>query len=397
MSSDSSLEQDWRDIAERFLGCGAELAPLLLSPGDPAQRADACQTIMSLLGCGYLNAFLTDPYHPRFTPIFNEGSNGAAPNGDTVYGYASLADDGVYRIAGNRGTSRQCVLVLGSALFTMTDTLERMNDHIDIDDIPRSADGEFEFILSARRPDGYAGHWEALPPRAGAVVVRHIACDWLREQDAVLTIECLNRPVQLPRASVQEIMRRFDLVAPYPRRYVTPWQRWLLDMRAKGIVNRLRLNAMEETGGGLIHQAYYEGLFEVDADEVLILQTEIPQRAFYWSVLLTDELYRTIGYMDRQSTLNDVQARLDADGRFRAVISATDPGVPNWLDTGGYTSGSIQGRWNKCSGSPLPEIKRVALADLRRHLPPDTPHVTPAEREAILRQRLRGGQRRRRW
>jgi hypothetical protein len=45
----------------------------------------------------------------------------------------------------------------------------------------------------------------------------------------------------------------------------------------------------------------------------------------------------------------------------------------------------------------VPQITRVPLASLRDHLPPDTPHISPAEREILLRQRLRGGQRRRRW
>ena len=31
--------------------------------------------------------------------------------------------------------------------------------------------------------------------------------------------------------------------------------------------------------------------------------------------------------------------QLDSEGVFRAVISHTDPGVPNWLDTAGHTQG----------------------------------------------------------
>jgi len=79
------------------------------------------------------------------------------------------------------------------------------------------------------------------------------------------------------------------------------------------------------------------------------------------------------------------------------VISFKDPGVPNWLDTGGYLYGGIQGRWNKADSCPMPATKKVKLADLRKHLPADTPTVTAAERDASLRDRRMGAQFRRRW
>ena len=51
----------------------------------------------------------------------------------------------------------------------------------------------------------------------------------------------------------------------------------------------------------------------------------------------------------------------------------------------------------QAAGSPMPVIKRVRLAELRNHLPTDTPVVTPKERVEQLRARVRAAQRRRRW
>ncbi len=90
-------------------------------------------------------------------------------------------------------------------------------------------------------------------------------------------------------------------------------------------------------------------------------------------------------------------ATLSSDGKFRAVIALEDPGVPNWLDPAGYTEGGIYGRWYDCDSEPLPTLKRVKLAELRDHLPADTPVVTPEERAEELRVRVRACQRRRRW
>src|SRR3546814_12449235 len=65
----------------------------------------------------------------------------------------------------------------------------------------------------------------------------------------------------------------------------------------------------------------------------LISEVRIPDQVSYWSLILTNELYETTDWYNNQSSLNDVQAVVDSDGVFRAVISARDPGVHNWLDT----------------------------------------------------------------
>src|ERR1700677_4143603 len=84
-------------------------------------------------------------------------------------------------------------------------------------------------------------------------------------------------------------------------------------------------------------------------------------------------------------------------GWFCSVVSARDPGLPNWLDTSGYPSGAIQGRWFDASSAPTPEVKRLKLVDVRSALPADTPRVTPAERDAALRERRINAQMRVIW
>jgi len=108
-------------------------------------------------------------------------------------------------------------------------------------------------------------------------------------------------------------------------------------------------------------------------------------------------LWNSVDWMNRQSSLNGGQARIDSDGRFRAVIALEDPGVPNWLDPGGNSEGAIMLRWTEASSGPEPVLRLVDLADLRSELPPDTPSVSPDEREGQLRARRRSVQWRRRW
>ncbi len=149
--------------------------------------------------------------------------------------------------------------------------------------------------------------------------------------------------------------------------------------------------------GGLKTQAYYDGIHEITDDEALILETELPAKVRYWQALVADDRFCTVDWVNRQSSLNDLQAHIDSDGKFRAVISRLDPGVPNWLDKADYPWGIIQMRWNRASDHPDPTMIKVPFADVRKHLPADTPVVTPEERRENLRLRREGAQLRRIW
>jgi hypothetical protein len=87
--------------------------------------------------------------------------------------------------------------------------------------------------------------------------------------------------------------------------------------------------------------------------------------------------------------VNGHQVRLDADGKVRLVLSRADPGVPNWLDPVDNPAGLAQWRWYLTGGMPTPVVHKVPFAELRSHLPADTPVVTPAERQAAIAARRR--------
>ena len=129
----------------------------------------------------------------------------------------------------------------------------------------------------------------------------------------------------------------------------------------------------------------------------LVLETELPETVRYWNVQLSDMLWNSVNWMNHQSSLNGAQAVVDGDGKFRAVISAEDPGVANWLDTGGLREGSMMLRWNGASSGPEPALRAVPLADLKQALTADTVFVTPEQRQEQLRERRRAVQFRRRW
>ena len=254
--------------------------------------------------------------------------------------------------------------------------------------------GELEVILSAERPAGHTGDWLPIPREADSLVLRYRSVDWVNERDPQLSIECLD-PVPLkPRFSAEEIIRRLPEMAKLPSRYNKAFYPMQNEVKEEVGVNVFVHRKYE---AGLSRQIYWPAVFELDDGEALIIETEMPKQSIYWNIQLNDEVFNAIEYVYRLSSLNASTAKLSSDGKLRAVVALEDPGVPNWLDPAGFKEGTIYGRWYECDSNPMPIIRRVPLADLRSHLPADTPTVSPAERAELLRARVRAAQRRRRW
>ena len=144
-------------------------------------------------------------------------------------------------------------------------------------------------------------------------------------------------------------------------------------------------------------QAYYDGIYEIDDDEALDRRVPRTGRCHYWQILVADDRFSTVDWVNRQSSLNDVQARIDPDGWFRGVVSKQDPGVHNWLDKADWPWGILQARFYRADEYPEATVTKVPVAEVLEHLPAGTPVLTPEERVAQLRHRRTGAQFRRIW
>jgi hypothetical protein len=353
---------------------------------------------LSILACGYLCRVYTDASRPVFMPLWNYACNQGGPDPDYVYSTTEVEADGVYRISGYRGTTR-FVEITQQAFDMMSpshmDGGARLNVTHDLDDLEVDGDGYFDVVLSAERPDGHRGDWWPLDPAARRLLMRKCSCDWNRELDARVAIDRLDDGGA--DMSPEEIARRFSDMAAWIEGMIEFDMQLVRFYRDHHGINVLLRSTKIDEMGGLPQQAYYDGIHEIDDDEALIVETALPERFRYWQILVADDRFCTVDWVNRQSSLNDVQARLDSDGRFRGVISRRDPGVPNWLDKADHPWGIIQMRLNRASDFPEATVTKVPVAEVREHLPADTPVVTPAAREEQLRTRREGAQLRRIW
>ncbi|MDE2405239.1 MAG: DUF1214 domain-containing protein [Sphingomonadales bacterium] len=365
-------------------------------PDDPAYKADVYRQIMMQMSYGYFAFFHATAEHPDWAPLWNPVYT-LQPNPDDIYLYCPISSDYSYRISGNRGTVKMVTFTTQLSLSGMpwdNDLTGEYYNDIDSGDLQVEPDGSFELILGTERPAGYSGNWLTIKPGARVLMTRYRSYDWVNEIDPRMSIECLSPVGPKPRLSEAEILERIDHMVRMPERCQA-----LFYAMQNGIRDRVGVNVFEpvKLGGSFTRQVYLPAVFEFAPDEALIVETELPEQRRYWNFQLNDPYFNAIEYVYRLSSTNGHFAKLSSDGRFRAVIALTDPGVPNWLDPAGYTEGTIYGRWYDCSSEPTPTLKRVKLAELRDHMPADTPVVTPEARAEELRTRVRACQRRRRW
>jgi len=139
----------------------------------------------------------------------------------------------------------------------------------------------------------------------------------------------------------------------------------------------------------LANQLQSNGYFQLADDEALVLTID-PASAGFFTVPVYNDWTITDDYWNEQTSLTNDQAVPNGDGTYTMVVSLTDPGVANWVSTGGLNQGLISMRFqNLDPDSPdLPSVQSevVKLADL----PGDLPAVTPEERIAQLDARLAG-------
>lgn len=389
--------EKWNRYVELLKPAG-ELIAKTWAPNDPQVQADLCRQLAMNISQGYFLYCQSTPQHPDWAPFENSVFM-LQPNPDAVYYYAPVSGHGTYRICGERGNAPVVGFATGKVMLGMGLPPGPGYGNFDVDDLELETDGSFEVIFSTERPAGHTGNWLHLHPEARFILLRQFSYDWGRERDVRLAIERLDSPPLKPQLTPEDIDRQLrELFGTYVDCLTRTALGAVDRVRAGGFVNKMHLHDFQELGNGQDWpQAYFECVYDIAPDEALILETDLPQKRHYWNVQVIDGLWNQVELVYRNSSLNGHQAVVDADGKFRAVLSLQDPGVANWLDTGGNTYGMLIGRWYRCSSHPTPSLKKVKLEDLRQHLPASTPAFSAAQRAEQLRQRRIGAQLRRRW
>ena len=333
---------------------------------------------------GPRTAYPTFFSHLIFTPVeYNWG----APSPDFRYHWTKIDGARGYRIWGNRGLTPWLHIQAQRGWWGDPDQVNLGS--WDVDHFERAADGGFEIIAS---PDPHAGNWMQLDRNVHNIclLVRDIWDDWNVERGATVHIEPLEvLPADTLTLTEAEIAERLRGIAYQTTFSLKTWMRMIEEVEAAVGMNRFWLPTEDVTKiGGNPMAGYVKMLYDIEPDEAVVLETGIPN-VRHWSLQLADFFFQTTDYRFHRSSLNNKQAVIDPDGKVRIVLSARDPGVPNWVDTSGFLQGFAQWRWYLSDCFPVPETRLAKVSQVRGLLHPSTATVTPEQRKRELDERRR--------
>lgn len=373
--------QAWDQFCDSVRRTGSKI----LSPGLPAtdlDRSTGHRHLLAMLGAG-INQLLATPgaSDPRLGPPWRTDAYKYGHDcADALYRSASVDGGSLYRVSGLAGSAR--------FLSFQTEGPEGTVDTRRSDELTTGADGRFEIWLSPH-PQPHKGDWLRTNDQSDQLFVRQFFSDWENEVPAVMTIERLGdnpgtalaphpgRPEHVA-AQFTALARWFDDITEY---YIAR------EIRDRGQLRNAFMPPRDTTAaGGDRDNIMAHGHYDIKPGQALLIEVE-PAKARYWSLMLANPWRESLDYAIRQTSLNDHQAVLDSDGWFRAVVAHTDPGVPNWLDTMGHTSGVPVFRWVLAGRAPQAQVTVIAHAAIRDHLPAGTPTVPPAQRAAVIARR----------
>lgn len=362
---------------------------------DPSMRQEYHRHVLMILAQAYTEIFSTRVENPDWMPHTGPLYPWGAPNQDANYAFAPIDPNGVYRVTGTKGTETVATIMYRKGGANTGQIHGAPVGEIDLRKVKTDADGRFSFLCSQTRPEGYDGEWYAIPPVITGFLLRHFILG-PEQVEGTTTIERLDRAPMPTAPDEAETARLAGVLASFVAKNNEFMLTQVQGLRDRGFVHAFDGDHFPEAGG-IPEQIYFQTLFELEEDEALILESELPRSVYYWGCQLFDALYSGIDYVFHQSALNCRDAVIDADGKVRFVVSIRDPGVANWLDTAGWKSGGIMWRWHTASSFPKPSVRKVKLAEVAGLLPADTRRISEAERIEQRGERIRYFQSRRRW
>jgi hypothetical protein len=301
---------------------------------------------------------------PSFFDMNTESRFVGGPNPDGAYRLGMVDGRRRYRVSGTRGTSAYLGLqvLAGTGLAP-----RRMAAHVADHDLELDADGRFGLVLSATAPDGaeLAGdRWLPVPEDASAIVVREYYADRAAEVPAELSIEPLDPAGPPPRPDDESLAEQLTAFAWTIAKLATLHRTIRADLldRPNELVaaEAAELGAAETSPDNL----YLLGSFRLGPDEALVIDL-VPPATRFWAITVENVWHECLEPRRRPSSITGAAAAADDDGHVRFVLAERDPGVPNWLDTGGRHRGWVILRWIDRPEAPALTTAVVPVASLR--------------------------------
>jgi hypothetical protein len=426
-ASATELRAAWNDLIDGLNRARDAIdSPDLHAPPETGRGlAEGYRYLLGFTFGAIERAFCEDPDFPYFRRAIQPVDKATIDNADALYLSASIDGDRSYRVRGALVGNKAPQYVIFEAhtayagdsgsLAELSPTARAITGSLDSADLVVADDGQFEILVAPQRPADYTGNYIASrlaeDKLARFLIVRILFHDWENEMSPDLQIVQVRQegahppPIDIAGAAMR--MRRVGEIVENQMKFWNEFYDIVLEahgdrdgdgrtfMPRNGLNDPARANLA--TGGGQCTNVYSGGMFDLDPDEALLIEIDVPVAPSYTGFHLGNLWGESLDYANHATSLNGFQAEPDPDGMTRYVVAHTDTGVPNWLDTTGHQQGFMTLRWTYPeSPDELPKVNvsKLPLTDVREHLPAATRVVSAEERKEQIRIRQEHVQRR---
>ncbi|MDE0652488.1 MAG: hypothetical protein OXI26_02400 [bacterium] len=359
--------ESWNEFCDALKAAGAALT-FPGTPRDPFNQAEGYRYLSRLARAG-LMAFVehADAAAPVLHRVVDETTKMGADNPDNFYLTAALDGGYDYKITGRRNTIAYLSFGTQSGHYGQGGGLPPTG-YIESDEIQMDGDGCFELVVSATPSDG---NWLPMTAETGALVVRQTFGDRDTETPAELTIERINRGPEGRRAShltaraLDEGLRKAGaLVAGAPLLFT----KWARDFQKHSNELPMFDPKVSLAAGGDPNITYYHSHWAIAPDEALLIEVTPPE-CEHWNFQLNNYWMESLDYRHFRIHTNKHLAHCEDDGSVRLIVAHRDPGLPNWIETAGHTSGTMCFRWVRAKEHPQPRTRLVKQDSLPEPAP----------------------------
>jgi hypothetical protein len=402
---DEILQSAWHDFCVQLEDAG-RLVFKDVNPVIGVQRADGFRYLTQNLSQAFDLALETKDtkfpiIHPFCGPSRGLGSN----NADAIYLQAWIDGESVYKITGQKGTARFWNITVqgerpeAGALHEPFGDTPRAN--ILGDELVTEWDGSFVLYIGGERQ---GPNWLPTSPDSRKLFCRQYFDRW-DEEAGSYRIERVGMMSPPDPATPERIVEAMRWAGRFVHDVVDYWPDYLWNTRV--LCNPEAINQFD---GGSYHGArspesswqhptelrrgrlLTQMRWALEAGQALVVEFDHVES--FWMITNEAIFGNSMDYRYRPVSYTPSRTAVDADGRIRLILTDSDPGYHNWVDTMGYRAGVLSFR--NVLDPRLPELKTTLMpsADLGGFLPPATRRVTAEERTAQLLERFHANHRR---
>ena len=346
----------WEDFCDRLKNAGK--AVLDASPDDDLDRAEGLR-YLSRLTSTFLGNATSDPM-PARTSLRPMGAKIGLDNPDYVYFNVPLSHRHKYIVRGHMGDAHLIGFGTFSGGLGTKEGLIR-DGYLESSELELGPDGHFEIHLGPEKSEN--PNWLPMKEKTNSIQIRQTLLERARQRPGPIELERLGESPPAPPLDPARFASVLDRAGGIVAGTVGQFLGWTKSFAAHPHEIRPLDPALMTFAQGDPNTSYNYGYWNLDEDEAFVIEFTPPE-CEYWILQIGNHWLESFDFMHRNTHVNHHTAIADSNGLVRVVISATDPGLPNWLDTAGHQRGALALRWVGANEEPHTHTRVTSIQSL---------------------------------